>query len=331
MEVAKNANSKHLPEHFGFKEGAEDFPIMVVLSVTFVCNSKCPSCPYTNSSIREDYKDAPFISPALFKKIADECGPFGSYIRLTGGGEPLLHPNMVELIEYAKAKGAKIGLINNGSCMTEETAKRLLACETDMIEFSVDAADKETYDKVRTGLDFDKLVANVKRTVALRNEMKSPTKIIVSVVNQAIVRDKIDEIVKFWEAIVDKVQVRKYLTWGINDPEQSADKSEYIEAHKIPCPFPFERLNVDSRGKVMFCGYDIAANTDFGNLNTQTIQEVWKSDKYNAWRKLHLEGRGDEIEMCKQCPDWKYRSWNYNYWKIVADADEQRKKAVGDK
>src|SRR4030042_1647517 len=106
---------QHLPREFKIKEGAEEFPLMVVLSVTYVCNSRCPGCPYTNSTIRETYKDASFMPADLFKKIADECGKYGAYLRLSGGGEPLLHPQMVDLIEYAKSKGAKIGLITNGS------------------------------------------------------------------------------------------------------------------------------------------------------------------------------------------------------------------------
>jgi hypothetical protein len=40
---------------------------------------------------------------------------------------------------------------------------------------------------------------------------------------------------------------------------------------------------------------------------------------------MHLSRRGQEIELCRDCPDWKYRSWKHNYWKIVKKAE--RKKA----
>jgi hypothetical protein len=30
--------------------------------------------------------------------------------------------------------------------------------------------------------------------------------------------------------------------------------------------------------------------------------------------------------MCKNCPDWKYRSWNHNYWKVVNDAAPNNQK-----
>ncbi len=56
---------------------------------------------------------------AIFKKIADESGPHGAYLRISGGGEPMLHPQATELLVYAKSKGCKIGLITNGSLFNE--------------------------------------------------------------------------------------------------------------------------------------------------------------------------------------------------------------------
>ncbi|MDI6591492.1 MAG: radical SAM protein [Patescibacteria group bacterium] len=322
---------QHLPEKFEIKKGAEEFPLMVVLSVTYVCNSRCIHCPYSNSDIREKYRDAQFMKPELFKKIADECGKYGAYIRLSGGGEPLLHKDIIELIEYAKKAGARIGLITNGSLMSGKAAERIVECGTDMIEFSADAGDKETYEKIRRGLNFDTLVENVKYTVKKRNELKSPSKIIASIVNQKIVHDKLDSIVAFWEKIVDKVQVRKYLTWNILNPQETGDPTPYLPPEKrIPCPWLFERLNIDTRGDVTICGEDIHFNYKFDNVLKKTIKEIWLGDKFTQWRKLHLERRGDEIEICKNCPDWQYRSWVYNYWKVEKDAEKRRRELIGD-
>ena len=156
-----------------------------------------------------------------FKIIADQCGEYGAWIRISGGGEPMLHPKAVELMEYAKKVGAKVGLITNGSIFTEESSTRLLEAQVDMIEFSVDAGDPKTYSKVRRGLKWNKLLRNVKRMVDLRNRLKSSTKIIASGINQVDV--DIEAVAKFWEPIVDNFQKRKYLTWGINDPSKSAD------------------------------------------------------------------------------------------------------------
>jgi len=323
--VKKNVPAvNHTEKSYGLRPEAQQFPMMCVLSFVYVCNAKCPNCPYTNSTIRADYKDRPFMNENTFKIIADQCGKHGAWVRMSGGGEPMLHPKAVALMEYAKRAGAKVGLITNGSMFTEDNSKRLLQAQIDMIEFSVDAADASTYARVRKGLIWENLLKNVKRMVSLRNTLKSTTKIIASGVNQEGV--DIDAVSQFWGPIVDNFQKRKYLTWGINDPSKSADPTPYLapEQH-IPCPFIFERLNIDSRGKVMVCGFDIAARTDMGNVHEKSIHDIWHGEGFQYYRTMHLEGRGTEIELCGNCPDWKYRSWQHNYWKIVRTAEESRK------
>lgn len=297
--------------------------MMCVLSFTYVCNAACPNCPYTNSNIRSDYADRPFMAEGTFKIIADQCGQHGAWVRISGGGEPMLHPQAVELIEYAKHVGTKVGLITNGSKFTEESSIRLLEAQIDMIEFSVDAADAETYSRVRKGLNWERLVSNVNRMVALRNQLKSNTKIIASGVNQLGV--DIEKVADFWEPVVDNFQKRKYLTWGINDPSNSADATPYLPPDEmIPCPFIFERLNIDSRGRVMVCGFDIAGVTDMGNIHEKSIKDIWHGQGFEGYRQRHLTGKGTEIELCKDCPDWKYRSWQHNYWKVIQTAETRR-------
>lgn len=307
------------PEMYGLKKGAEIFPLMVLASVSYVCNSKCPGCPYTQSNIREDFVDAPFMPPEIFKRIADEVGRFGSMLRITGGGEPLLHPQMVELIEYAKKVGAKVGLITNGSLLTQDKVDRLLNAGIDAIDISVDAADAGTYSKVRVGLNFNILLDNVRYLIARRNLSRSKTKVIVSIIDQKTMAGKLESAVSFWRGIVDNVQVRKYLTWGIGDPTESGDPTP-LTIKRTPCPWLFERIDVNGRGKIVLCGSDITEKTDFGNVSDTLIEDVWRGEKLESLRKRMLSGKLNPDEICSTCSDWQYRSWDYNYWKVLADA-----------
>src|SRR5688572_20076114 len=131
---------------------------MIVLSIIYPCNYGCPNCPYTdyNSDIRRFYREAKgdLFPVDLWEKIAREAGPYGAWLRCTGGGEPMLHPKMVDMIEFAKACGARVWLNTNGSMFgpTEflrERLRRVLRAGIDLIEFSMDAGDAETYAIVR--------------------------------------------------------------------------------------------------------------------------------------------------------------------------------------
>jgi MoaA/NifB/PqqE/SkfB family radical SAM enzyme len=324
----------HTQDQYAIRPEASAFPMMLVLSFVFPCNALCPHCPYTNSNIRKEYRDAPYMSEKVFKTIADQSGPHGAYLRISGGGEPMLHPQATELLVYAKHKGCKIGLITNGSLFNEENLRALIGAGVDMIEFSVDARDEQTYSVVRKGLEWPVLLENVKLALKLRAELsaESPTKIIASGVNQDGV--DVDAVEKFWveEIGVDYFIKRKFLTWGINtslDDGRSADPAAYLNTDEVPCPFIFERLNIDTRGNVMVCGYDISANTSMGNVVDTPLDEIWHGEGFRFYREKHLSGNGKDIPLCAGCPDWKYRSWTHNYWKVVEGAEKARRTKFG--
>lgn len=317
---------EHKQQQYGIRPEAQEFPMMVVLSFVYVCNAGCPNCPYNNSVIRSTYKDAMVMPEYVFKKIADECGEYRAYLRISGGGEPMLHPQAVELMIYAKERGAKIGLITNGSRFTKDNLTTLIQAGIDVIEFSVDASDEKTYNWVRPGLNWKKLNENVELAVKLRNTFQAATRIIVSVINQEGVNVEAAE--QYWSKIVDNVQIRKYLTWGYNE-DQSADATPYLPPEeRIPCPWLFERLNIDSRGDVTLCGEDIAFHERFANIMKRSIKEIWNGPEFAYFREKHLSRHGDDIPICKQCPDWQYRSWQYNYWKLIKEAEKKRQQSV---
>ena len=234
----------------------------------------------------------------------------------------MLHPRAVEDIEYAKQEGAKIGLITNGSRFTRDSLERIISVNVDAIEFSADAGDEKTYNQVRPGLKWSRLVENVTMAVEIRNSKKADTNIIVSIINQKGVDVYSAE--EFWNAKVDNVQIRKFLTWGYNK-DDSADSSPYLlPEERVPCPWLFERLNIDSMGFVTLCGEDIAFDKKFANITERSIKEIWHGKEFNYFREKHLSRKGDEIDICSTCPDWQYRSWKHNYWKVMNNAKKKR-------
>lgn len=309
------------------------FPRMVVVNSGYPCNALCPHCPYTpgNSAIRSEprARQTPFMPREVLRAIADEVGRHGAILRISGAGEPLMHPELLEGIEYACAAGCDVGLITNGSLLDEPAARRLIDCGTGMIEFSVDAADAADYDVVRKGLRFEVTLENVRRTVALRDAVRAPTRIIASVVKQKRVAGRIDAIVAFWQPIVDVVQVRKFLTWDINDLEGSADLAPYLDPEAV-CPFPFDRLLIDTNGEMRFCVYDIKARTNWGRIPQEGIAAVWTGARFEWLREIHRRGDLGQMPICAGCLDRQFRSWDYNYFHLQQRAEQARRARLQD-
>ena len=301
------------------------FPKFVHVVLTYQCNSRCIMCPYTHGNLRNTKIEemGSFMNPRIFYRIVTECGENNSFVRITGGGEPFLHPGFKELIEYIKNRKVASGIITNGSLLSRAKAKPLLEANS-VIEISVDGADENTYERVRKGLKWGCLIENITDLKKQRAELNSTSPIIVSVVNQKGV--DINSVKEFWEDIVDYVIIRKFLTWGVISDELSADTEPLLEDEKGgACPYPFERITIDLDGTFRLCNYDILGKVSLGNIEEKSIKEVWNGDRLQKWRRAITENNWDRIPLCRDCRDRIYRSWNYDYKKVLKDA---KKKAI---
>ena len=344
---------------YGLRKGAVEFPMMIVISTIYPCNFGCPMCPYTdgNSEIRQFYRkhDAELFPVELWNKLAKEAGPYGAWLRCTGGGEPMLHPQMVEMIEYAKEQGARVWLNTNGSMLgphpkTREKLKRIVKAGIDLIEFSMDAADPETYAKVRPPRGgaprdpekwFSGHVDNIRAALELRKEYKTATRVVVSIIRQELIEGKLDEAIQFFlkDVGVDDVITRKFLTWDDNttiDHNKALDRHLYADmptAKKEPCVWPFERLNIDTLGRIALCGQDVSFRTadKFPTLWEHSIKEIWQGEMFNWYRKMHLDGRGAEAWPCRNCSAWfaGIRDWEHGWLKVLKTSGEHMRQVMG--
>ena len=69
---------------------------------------------------------------------------------------------------------------------------------------------------------------------------------------------------------------------------------------KRPCYFPFNKMFIDWDGNVLLCVNDWSKNSIVGNINNDTIQNIWMNDNYKKYRKMLIEGKRD-IEPCNKC------------------------------
>ena len=361
---AQAASSGKIAPAYGLRPGAEEFPLQIILSTIYPCNLGCPFCPYTdgNSEIRKFYhaQGGDLIPSALFRKIAEEAAPYKAFLRCTGGGEPLLHPDLVNLIEGAKKIGARLWLNTNGTPLwpkhprTKRNLERLLECDTDLIEFSVDAGDAETYARTRpprvgpAGPErWEHLVSAVRYALEYRKKIKAKTRLVCSIIMDELMRAKINAALRFWlrDVGVDEVIQRKYLTWDHNTTlsfNKAYDPGLYARLEELngndgpalpPCVWPFERMNIDTLGRVSLCGQDISFSTSsqFPNIHDATIKEVWQGPTFRKYREMHLASRGERIAPCSDCSAWKagIRDWNHGWLKVLKTAENKRDKALG--
>lgn len=121
-------------------------PLYVKLKVFYGCNLKCEMCNHWRET-RE-----PPISSDRFKEVLHELAELGTKKIHISGGEPMLRPQVPDLVEQASALGIKVTMTTNGTLIDKGTAKRLVEGGLRGVNISIDSPIRKMHEKIR-GVD----------------------------------------------------------------------------------------------------------------------------------------------------------------------------------
>jgi MoaA/NifB/PqqE/SkfB family radical SAM enzyme len=131
----------------------------VYIEPTNRCNLECRTC------IRNVW-DEPLgqMNTTTFDRIVEGLRSFSPppTIFFGGFGEPLAHPDIVEMVVKAKSLGSQVELITNGTMLTPEISRELIKADLDMLWVSIDGATPESYADVRLGAALPEVLSNLR-------------------------------------------------------------------------------------------------------------------------------------------------------------------------
>ena len=134
--------------------------------VTEGCNLRCRHCWINPPHEENDDMKYPHIDLELFKDIVRQGKELGlSAVKLTGG-EPLIHPQIEEILEYVQEEGVRLIIETNGVRCTPDLVERILKCKNVFVSVSLDGVDAETHEWVR-GVEgcFDQAMEGIRNLV----------------------------------------------------------------------------------------------------------------------------------------------------------------------
>ena len=296
---------------YGFYDRlTEAFPSQVIVGVCQDCNYECVHCPQSQYKHSDVYSGA-YLTESLNTKMVNEVAEFGNgmtqQIRYSASGEPFLHPNMMDMLEYAVANAKTfVSVTTNGSLLDEGKIKRLLKMNIGLIDFSLDALKEETYGQIRKKGDFKTVRDNVLTTLVLRNEMKSKTRIVVSFVKQDLNISEADGFKRYWEEQgVDYVVLRMLHSAGGFFANRKIER-----LGDFPCMTPWERIILGPLGDLIYCDFVwLDKRSIHEDYSKTTIKEVWTGRDYSVLRGEHLSGCYNKFLVCRDCLDRYQTIW----------------------
>ena len=269
-----------------------EFPLFIDIEVTSFCNLRCPFCATT---FRDKEIKKGFISFDLVKKIIDEGAKNGLYgVKFNIRGEPLLHPDICEMVKYSKQKGLIDVYFNtNAMLLTGDMSKRLIDAGLDRISISFEGYTKEVYEKYRVGANYETVVSNIGELRGIREKHSlSYPKIRIQTVMLPELESTFKEYKKFWGQRADEVSFLDY--------KQMKVKKEGIR-YPWACPQIWQRMAILWDGTILPCNHDDDARLDLGNIRESSVKEAWHSVRLNKIRQTHKAGEAHKIDACNGC------------------------------
>ena len=274
-----------------------DFPIVVLIEPTSICNLRCQMCFQSDDSFSKEKSFLGRMEFGLFQKIIDEMEAHGcDGLVLASRGEPTLHPRFTDMLDYAAPRILDVKLNTNATRLDEALCHRILEAEPNLMVFSMDSADPAQYEEIRRGAKFDRVLGNIRRFRDIRAKSYPGSRTTTRISATLFRNDQNAEAIRsFWSEYADQVAV--HTAWPFWD-SYNAPLSDVSS----PCGLLWERMYVWWDGLCNPCDIDYKSMLTMGQVDTQTtIQKIWLGEKAQQLRKLHGSARKNACTPCNRC------------------------------
>ena len=304
-------------------------PRYIQLEPTILCNLRCTTC---NQEIKKR-SEKRTMTLDEFKYIVDQFKTL-KYLNLTGYGEPLLNEHIFDMVKYAAEKKIKTHFATNSTMLGKPgCAQTLIDSGLYSLIFSIDAADKKTFESIRVGANFDNVISNIETFQKANREAGQPVMTQIYFVATQDNLDQIEAMVELGAKLgVDNIRIQnlydhsgeggeclKRAAYSKNNLQNAREalgkaaakaKELAVKIERSPlgpnwqyvCRMPFYYVYITVEGDVTPCclqGVDPRV-VSFGNLHQKTFDEIWNGPEIRAFRKALRSKNPPPI--CKSCP-----------------------------
>jgi MoaA/NifB/PqqE/SkfB family radical SAM enzyme len=287
-----------------------DTPFVVFVDPSDACNFKCRFCPTSDRDLMKTVgRPWSHLTLDLFKKIATDLTKFPETVevlRLYKDGEPLLNKNLPDMIKFAKdiRSSKRIDTTTNASLLTKEKGKALVDAGLDRINISIYGVTNEHY-KSFSGvkLEFERVLANVREFYEIRNNCE----MLVKINGDTLTEDEKNQFLEHFGDYADKIHIEHIMScwpeFELRGVEINKDKGIYGQEIKEvdACPYPFYSFSINSDGLVSVCFLDWGRKMIVGDTRVTSVRDIWNGKKMRAYRKLFIEGKRKEHNICGSC------------------------------
>jgi radical SAM superfamily enzyme YgiQ (UPF0313 family)/sulfatase maturation enzyme AslB (radical SAM superfamily) len=288
------------------KTEKKPFPKYLSIQTTSLCNASCVFCPYPEL---DSLFPAKTMDAALYKKIIDECSGYKEVERiiLYMNNEPLTDKYIIERINYAKEKmpGVGVHLLTNGILLDDKTADQLINSRLDWLGISFHGIRKETIEKTM-GISYDLAFSRINNFIEKVRKKKNLKKYLMVTLlkHKYLTESEKDEAIKFWKS--KGIERISYFKKPISRAGNIKRLPKIYNQGKITgCNsiWADEMMHIVENGKVVLCCMDWKREVILGDLNSQTVKEVWQGERKKIWEMIQGQSQMPYNFLCRRCEE----------------------------
>lgn len=301
-------------------------PYVLVVDPANVCNLRCPLCP---TGLLQGGRRAELIPWDIYTRTVDLAAPWAYKVNLFNWGEPLLHPQIFDMIRYARSKGLGTTMSTNLSInIPDERIDNLIDSGLEFLCVSIDGATQDTYSRYRRKGKLDLVLANLRRIVRRRKELGSRTPTIEwqfipmkhNEHEEAVARQLAEEIgtdrfrcipvgLPFEATNRQDLEAEWFPVTIHNGKTAAGDSVSSNEQAESACYFLYRYLVVNPDGRTSPCCVVYGEKADFGDITTEPLGRVWNNTNYVSARSHYRrDGRPETVTVCDRCDLFRKRS-----------------------
>lgn len=298
-----------------------DLPMCISIEPSNFCNFKCIMCSHGNEEYCNADSPIQHMDWELFEKcisqIEDWCGKVNKKLKLMklySMGEPLLNKHICEMVRRIKEAGIaeQLEITSNASLLTEEIGQNLVDYGLDIFRASIYSIDEErNFEITKNSIKPEKIYQNLSAMRRYRDSQGKDKPFICAKMIDAYsdendrFRRKYAEIAD--EACIDKIEnladsaMADYYGDRVSLAMEDDERVRVKDVKRRACRYPFTHLTIKSDGEVVVCCADWARKTVVGDVNKNTLQEIWNSKLMYEFRCMMLRTKGEAHEWCRKC------------------------------
>lgn len=278
------------------KETTSAGPVYLNIEPTNACNLNCRVCSNDGSYTRGT------MDMGLFRDILDQARNASVYkVALFLGGEPLLHKELPQMVEYVASKGLESRIRTNATLLTPDKSEALIDAGLDFLGISFDGDNKKEYESMRVGAVYEDVLENIRTFLEIKKR-KGLAKPFVSLQMIKMLDNPRQGIDPAFTAFFKGLPINEFVpinphSWGgeLNDIAER-QKGQYY----YPCQFLWRAMSITWDGKSVCCT-DLNCKHEFGDVTRESIKEVWNGESMVHHRRMLIEKRHSELDLRRDC------------------------------